>query len=130
MRRYRKSLWSSFPLSIAVSAISGMAVITAASILLTGVTLFLLHEMIFVKYIAFLDICLGGISAGWLCGKFRRRHGLKEGAACGIVIYTLLAALSLLITGHLTSHGKLLLLAVMGAVGGVWGVNTKRSSKV
>ena len=130
MRRCRKSLWSSFPLSIAVTAISGMAVIASASIILAGVTLLLLHEMIFVKYIAVLDICLGGISAGWLCGKFRRRHGLKEGAVCGIVIYILLAVLSLLITGRFTSPRKLLLLAATGAVGGVWGVNTKRCSKV
>ncbi|MBQ6181756.1 MAG: hypothetical protein IJK31_08760 [Ruminococcus sp.] len=130
MRRQHNSLWTSFPLSIAVSALSGIAVIAAASLLLAGITLFLLHEMIFVKYIAFLDICLGGISAGWICGKFRRRHGMKEGAVCGIVVYSFLAALSILITGCFTSPGKLLLLALMGAAGGVCGVNTKRFSKV
>lgn len=130
MRRHRQSLWTSFPLSITVSALSGIMILIAASFAMAGVTFFLLREMIFVRYIAVLDLCLGGFFSGWICGKFRRRHGLKEGLSCGIALYVLISALSLLISGHFTSPGKIILLALSGAAGGICGVNTKRTSSI
>ena len=128
MRRHRQSLWTSFPLSIAVSVIFGVAAAMIVSLAMAGITFLLLREMIFIRYIAVTDLFIEGLSAGWLCGRYRRRHGLKEGAVCGCVTYILLAALSLFLTGGIYSPSKLILLAVSGAVGGVWGVNTKRIS--
>ena len=57
---------------------------------MAGVTYLFLKEMIFVKYIAIIALILGGIASGWLCGKLRRRLGLKEGALCGAALYAAL----------------------------------------
>lgn len=126
MRRQRQSLWTSFPLSIAVASLFGGAVTAAVSLLMAAVAFLLLREVVFIRYIAVLDLFLGGISAGWICGKFRRRHGLWEGAASGAALYVLIAVLSLVLSGHLTSPVKIILLAIAGSVGGVFGVNSKR----
>ena len=126
MRRHRQSPWSFTSLSIAISAAFGGTVVICFSAAMAGVTYLFLKEMIFVKYIAIIALILGGIASGWLCGKLRRRLGLKEGSLCGAALYVLTVALSLLLLSHIPSPAKLLLLAVSGALGGVWGVNSKR----
>ena len=69
---------------------------------------------------------IGSLAASYLRGKLHRRRGLVSGFFCGLAMYCLFSAASLLTAGVLTGLKKLILLTVSGCVGGVCGVNSKR----
>ncbi|MDE5771503.1 MAG: TIGR04086 family membrane protein, partial [Ruminococcus sp.] len=71
-------------------------------------------------------ICVGTYSSTYLCGKYRRKHGIAEGVMCGVIIYTVMAILGVVFLGEITGIKKLLLLVLSGGAGGVTGVNSKR----
>ena len=75
-------------------------------------------------------IVLSGFSGAFLCGKYRRKHGIAEGTLCGIIIFALITVISVVITDNIPDLKKLVLLALSGAVGGVCGVNSKRPDKL
>lgn len=125
MPRYSKSLWDNaifgFAVSVGFGAICGLAL----CVIFSAVSYFVFNGMMFSKIFDILSLAVSAYSAGYVCGRYRRRRGLIDGAVCGSAIYFVLAAISLFFGGF-TSPPKLLLLAVSGAVGGVAGVNSKR----
>jgi putative membrane protein (TIGR04086 family) len=68
---------------------------------------------------------VSGYCGGWLCGKYRRKFGLIEGAVCGGIMYGIILVISLQM-GEFTSPVKLIVLGISGAFGGISGVNTIR----
>jgi putative membrane protein (TIGR04086 family) len=78
---------------------------------------------------AFAGIALGTgtLFSGFLCGKYRRKRGLLEGVLCGFVIYVIMLTAGSFCFGFFSCLNikKLLLSALCGAIGGVFGVNTK-----
>ena len=72
----------------------------------------------------------GAFFSGFFCGRFRRRKGLIEGCLCGISLYFSIIPIGLLTFGFSLSIKKLLISAVTGTIGGVYGVNTKYPKKL
>ena len=130
MHRHKRSLWSSYPLSLLLSA----AVVTAVCFLLAVFSALLLYKLIndirLAEWLSRGSIAAGAFSGAYTGGKHRRRHGLAEGIICGVVLYLVFSSVSLISTGALTDIKKLLLLTVSGAAGGVSGVNSARPKKL
>lgn len=81
-----------------------------------------------ITVIASAALCAGAYSAGYVCAKSRRRHGLALGLLCGAFIFTAIFAVSLFFARSsqgLNGSSKLLLALLFGAVGGIVGVNSK-----
>lgn len=125
MRRPKRDRKPGLALITLFSAVLGGAVAAAAALALGLLELFLLRDVLFSPYIAALALVAGGVFAGWVSGKLRRRKGLKCGALAGAAFYALLAAVGLALGGGLPGLHKLVILAGLGAVGGVAGVNSK-----
>ncbi len=125
MRRHRPSLWSNTFFSFAASSAAGAAVTIICCIIFSLITFFVLKTMMFLPYFSVISLFCGGISAGAICGKFRRRRGLIDGIICGCILSTAVISASITVGGF-PSVKKLLLLLAAGAVGGVMGVNSKR----
>lgn len=126
MRRNRKSVWTNSLLSITVSVLTGTAFIFLFAVVLSAVMYYVLGDMKVSAVFAVIALCTGTYCGTYLCGKFRRKHGLAEGIMCGVVIYTIMAILGIILLGEVTGIKKLLLLTVSGATGGVTGVNSRR----
>ena len=126
MHRKHQCVWTSLPLSIAVSALCGLLSVAAAGLLFSFVVFALFNDVSLVRYAVYAVLAEGAVSSGFICGKYRRRHGLVLGAVCGFVLYLLLVFAALIAVGSFTCPTKLLVLATSGAFGGVVGVNSKR----
>lgn len=125
MPRYSKSLWDNAFFGFAVSVGFGVICGLFLCVILSAVSYFVFNGMMFSGIFDILSLSVSAYSAGYICGRYRRRRGLIDGALCGAVIYFVLVAISLFLGGF-TNPFKLLLLAIAGAVGGVAGVNSKR----
>lgn len=126
MRRHRKSIWTNSTVSIAVSVISGIILILFISLLLSAVMYYILGDMRVTKVFSVLSLTVGTYISTYVCGKFRRKHGLAEGIICGMLIYIVVMTVGFVVIGEFVGIKKLLLLTVSGATGGVTGVNSKR----
>ncbi|MCM1132118.1 MAG: TIGR04086 family membrane protein [Ruminococcus flavefaciens] len=125
MRRHRQSLWTNTFFSFAVPVSVGAVCIFLCSAVFSMLAFFVFKNMMFADIFTVLSLSVGGISGGYLCGKYRRHRGLIDGAVCGGLLYALIFAVGACF-GEFTDIKKLLLLVVAGAVGGVSGVNSKR----
>lgn len=125
MGRYRKSIWENTFLSFGISVIFGILCGFAACILFSAVSFLVFKGMMFGRLFNLLTLFISGYFSGNLCGRYRRRRGMIDGALCGTAIYAVILALSAAF-GELTDIKKLLLLAAAGAVGGITGVNSSR----
>lgn len=107
---------------------------------LVGIGTIIIILMIFSAFVCFLtDNCsdlspftaialaTGTFCSGFVCGRYRRKRGLFEGLLCGSIIYLILLAAGTIYIGFFSSLSikKLLISAIFGAIGGVFGVNTK-----
>lgn len=126
MRRHHKSIWSGTAVSIGISAAAGTAGVFLCTLFFSLLTFAVLHSISFAGFFSTAALIAGTIPAGWLCGHYRRRRGLAEGALCGMVMYVIMSAAGLVLFGSPIAIKKLLLLTACGAAGGVWGVNSKR----
>lgn len=126
MRRHRKSIWTNSITSITIMVLAGIAFIFFTGLLLSVVMYYILGDMRVSGIFAIVAMCLGTYISTYLCGKFRRKHGLAEGIMCGVIIYTVIAICGIIFLEEFTGIKKLLLLTVSGATGGVTGVNSKR----
>lgn len=126
MRRHHKSIWTNSIVSIAVSVISGIVLILFISLLLSAVMYYILRDMRVSKVFSVLSLTVGTYISTYVCGKFRRKHGLAEGIICGTLIYIVVMTAGFVVIGEFVGIKKLLLLTVSGATGGVTGVNSKR----
>lgn len=73
-------------------------------------------------------LCAGGFISGFQFGKVKRRKGIACGLLCGIWLCLIVVIFGLFYTGKivfLTMLKNLFFLCISGAVGGVFGVNTK-----
>lgn len=126
MRRHRQSPWSNMIFSLGASALCGGAATLAAAAALSALSYFVLGSTQFIAFFAVLSAAVGGFTAGYICGRYRRRYGLLGGIACGALLYALLTAIGIASLGAPADIKRLLLLVAAGAVGGVVGVNSAR----
>ena len=126
MRRHRQSPWSNMFFSLGASALCGSAAMLAFAAALSALSYFVLGSTQFIGFFAVLSAAVGGFTAGYVCGKYRRRYGLLGGIACGALMYGALFIAALSALGASADIKKLLLLTISGAAGGVTGVNSKR----
>ena len=112
----------------AVSIISSFAVIGALLALFS----FLMTKIDFsnsaVSLMGMISICAGGFSAGFITGKNKRRGGIKNGIKYGLIIYVILLFFGTIIMKRLlglSMLGKLIVICICSAIGGICGVNTK-----
>lgn len=126
MRRHRKSLWEKALHSIILSAAAGSAVTLTCSAAFSAFTLFFMDDMDSLGFFSSFALAAGALSAGYTCGRHRRRKGIAEGLLCGMLIYAVIAVSGLVLSAELPGIKKLLLTAFFSAAGGVYGVNSKR----
>ena len=128
MRKHKKSLWSSLPMSILVSVIIGLAVSAACGCVFSAVIYLFLKDMGLSNVLAALSLAAGAYMGSYICGRYRRHRGAVSGVICGCVIFVILFIAGLALSVETADIKKLLLLAVSGCTGGVCGVNSKRPS--
>lgn len=126
MRRNRQSPWSNAPFSLAASVLCGAAAMLAFTAVFSALSCFVLVSTQFIGFFAGLSAAAGSFVSGWICGRYRRRYGLLNGIACGAILGGALSAARICILTAPPDIGRLVLLTVSGAVGGITGVNTKR----
>lgn len=126
MRNHHKSVWTNSIASIIISVSIGILFIFFIALLLSFVMYYILGDMRIANIFSILAICFGTYLSTYLCGKFRRKHGLVEGIISGILIYTFIMILGIIFFRQFIGIKKLLLLSISGAIGGVTGVNSKR----
>lgn len=132
MRKYRESIWTNLWKGLFLSSLIGMFNILIIIILFSAFVYFLTDNCDNLSAFTRISLIIGTFISGLFCGHFRRRKGIIEGAACGILIYMVILTFGIFINGSLLmsfSIKKLLLSAVFGGIGGVCGVNTKHSKK-
>lgn len=117
---YRKLL-----ADVLLSAILGLAAVCVCIAVSALLIRFLLKDMSLAGVFASASLIIGSFTGSYICGHYRRRYGIFLGIACGAAIYIILSAAGLIINGSITDIRKLLLLAVSGTTGGVYGVNSK-----
>lgn len=126
MRKNKKSLWCSAPLSIMVSVAAGLAVSSALTLVFSAAILLFLKDMGLTGVFSALSLTAGSFTGSYICGRYRRHRGALNGIICGAVIFLLLSAAGLAFTYETAGIKKFLLLAVSGCTGGIYGVNSKR----
>lgn len=130
MRRHRQSLWTHSKLSLAVSSLLGIFFLIVTAVLISGFAFFFISDFRLLRLISLIPVFIGAFSGGFICGKYRRHKGMLSGIKCGIVIYALISAAGIILTGKPTHIGKLLFLVIAGAMGGIMGVNSKHPKKL
>ncbi|MBQ8582886.1 MAG: TIGR04086 family membrane protein [Ruminococcus sp.] len=130
MRKYSRSLWEKALPGLAVSSLFGSLCGMVLAMLFSVFVYLFMDNTKFIGVLATAAIVLSGFSGAFLCGKYRRKHGIAEGTLCGIIIFALITVISVVITDNIPDLKKLVLLALSGAVGGVCGVNSKRPDKL
>ena len=113
-----------------LSAVFGAAVTFGLSALFGAVLYLFFDDLSFAGLFSTAACILGCFAGAFSGGKLRRRRGLVDGVICGLLIYVIFSAGSILTAGCLTGIRKLLLLVVSGASGGVAGVNSKRPKRL
>ena len=126
MRRHRQSPWSNPFFSLGASALCGSAAMLSTAAALSALSYFVLASTQFIGFFAVLSAAVGGFTAGYICGRYRRRYGLLGGITCGALLYALLSAIGIVALGAPADIKRLLLLTIAGAAGGVIGVNSAR----
>lgn len=126
MHRQRQSLWTNIVLSVLFSAFAGAIIAVAFIAVFSLFVFFFMDSLQYISFFSTTALVVGASAAGFICGKRRRRNGLKEGILCGAVIYLLILIGGVILCSTAVSFKKLILLAVAGAIGGVMGVNSKR----
>lgn len=126
MHRRRQSLWTNIVLSVLFSAFAGAVIAVAFIALFSLFVFFFMDSLQYISFFSTTALVVGASAAGFICGKRRRRNGLKEGILCGAVIYLLIFIGGVILCSTAVSFKKLILLAAVGAFGGVMGVNSKR----
>ena len=130
MRRHRRSLWTNSGLSVAAAVLTGLCCTAAAAAALAALLFYVMKDMAMAEAFACAALAFGAYTGAFLYGKYRRRKGLFGGSLGGAVMYIVIAAAAIAVTGERPSIKKLLLLTVFGAAGGVAGVNSKRPKKL
>lgn len=81
-----------------------------------------------VSAMASISLCVGSYFAGFLIAKKYRKNGLITGILCGLVIFAITFAISMIFVKLALTMGtfsKLIMIIVCTALGGIIGVNSK-----
>ena len=130
MRKHSRSIWSNCVLSILLSSLAGLALAFLCTILFSLVIRFILKDMGFAGIFAIASLITSSFTGAYLCGRYRRHHGMLIGAVCGIAIFIFISSAGIVISGNTAGIKKLLLLTISGMTGGVYGVNSKHPLKL
>lgn len=79
-----------------------------------------------------ISLCLGTFAAGFICAKQKRKNGLLNGLFCGLCIYLFIffiGSFVLKLTMGSGAFGKIILVCILGAAGGICGVNSRHNFK-
>lgn len=125
-RGRRRSIWTNGILSVGACSLLGLAVSLGCTAFFSLFILLAMDDFSLGDVFAVVSSSGGVYTASYVCGKYRRRRGIAEGMTCGIVIYIVLSTASAICGGAFVNIKMLLRLALVGAVGGVSGVNSKR----
>jgi putative membrane protein (TIGR04086 family) len=125
MGRNGKKLWDSVLFGFGISVGFGLLCGFACCMICSAASYFIFNGMMFTGIFSYICLMVSGYCGGWLCGKYRRKFGLIEGAVCGGIMYGIILVISLQM-GEFTSPVKLIVLGISGAFGGISGVNTIR----
>ena len=125
MRKHSRSTWSNPLLSIFLSAVIGLALSVLCIAVFSALLCFLLKDMGLADVFVTVSLIVGAFTGAYICGHYRRRHGLILGAVCGFAVFAVISIMGIIMCGHTAGIRKLLLLAVSGMTGGVYGVNSK-----
>ena len=87
MRRKYRSIWGNAVLSFAAAMLFGTACMLAAVIIVSALSYFVLDTMEFAELLSYAPLIVGGYSDGYIYGRYRRRRGMIDGAACGGLMY-------------------------------------------
>ena len=128
MRRNKKSLWSSLPMSIILSVTIGLAAAVGLGCVFSALVYLVLRDMGLSDVLAALSLAAGAYMGSYICGRYRRHRGAVSGIICGAVMFAVIFLAGLALQVDAADIKKLLLLAVSGCTGGVCGVNSKRPS--
>jgi len=126
MRSRKRSIWTNLFFSIMLSSLSGVVFIFLLNVLFSAVQFFVLNDIQFAWIFSWVSLVTGTFLSSYICGKYRRRNGLIEGAVCGAVIFAVVCTVSLAVVHHFPMLSKIFPALVSGASGGVFGVNSKR----
>lgn len=126
MHRRRRKREKRLSAGVIPYSAAGLAVMIGVVAVTSAITYFLIGSMEYSIFFTSAAESLGAFSGGYICGKFRRRHGIGEGILCGGIMYAAVSVVSLAVFGKLKGIMSLLRLTITGAAGGVWGVNSKR----
>ena len=128
MRRNKKSLWSSLPMSIILSVTIGLAAAVGLGCVFSALVYLVLRDMGLSDVLAALSLAAGAYMGSYIWGRYRRHRGAVSGIICGCFIFVIIFIAGLALSVETADIKKLLLLAVSGCTGGVCGVNSKRPS--
>ena len=115
---------------IALGIIFGLVIIIALCSLFALIMSFTDLPNFIISAISFLIISLACYFSAYFSTQIYRKNGLFQGLMCGLGVFALLFIISLL--GHKSQLStmvfvKLLLCIVFGAIGGIKGVNTRKT---
>lgn len=110
---------------IAVGLACGLAVLLAASILMTYISL----DDIFTNALTSIAIAVITYVSSHHSAQLCRQKGLFQGIVCSAVIMIPMAIISMAANGYLSDYCifKLIIAAVFGIAGGIIGINTKKT---
>ena len=126
MGKRSSSVWSGKAVSMIISALLGLGIAVGCTAFFSVLIRFLLKDMGLARVLVSASLIAGAFSGSYIGGKYHRHKGLLIGALCGTAMFAVLSAIGLVTGCHTAGIGKLLLLAVSGMAGGVYGVNSKR----
>lgn len=105
--------------------------VAGAAVSVIFITLFALlmyalqFPLYFAEYFALMSLGCGCMMSGFICGRIKKRSGLKLGLQCAAILL-LLSALGALISGSWSGTEavqKIMTCVITGCTGGVLGVN-------
>ncbi len=109
----------------AVGILVTVLLLLAAALLMASIQL----PSAAVTPIALATVALGALAGGFTAARISRERGLLYGAACGLLLFLIIAVAGMLAmpsTSGATTFVKLALTVGLGALGGILGVNVGR----
>ena len=122
-KSYRELLAKGSAYIFSVTAGAGAA---AALLAVSALAMYVFQlPVYFAEYLSLLSFGTGCMVSGWVGGKLKKRHGLRIGFRCGVVMLAL-CGIGALLCGSLDGSAalaKTITAVITGCSGGVIGVN-------
>jgi putative membrane protein (TIGR04086 family) len=128
MRRNRNKIRKMKYYNIVFSIVCGVFLIMGLVVLFSVAGIKNGFPTILVSVLLSFSVSGGGFLSGYLYGKQKRHNGIVNGAMCGGIIYVIIFIFGIFYLGSFPPLRLLRFLPVLcifGALGGVFGVNSK-----